>query len=87
LVKEELEDKQPNKVEEWFIEEDLHFMITVYYKKNPDPFIKIVSAPADEWVGNGGFFNHQLARPTKKLKRTIALEENESTDSDATVGK
>jgi hypothetical protein len=96
-LKEELEDKHPNKVEEWFIEEDLHFMITVFYKKNPDPFIKIVSAAAyaglvddgvaDEWVRNGGFFNHQLARPTKKLKRTIALEENESTDSDATVGK
>jgi hypothetical protein len=63
-LKDELEDKHPDKTEEWDFGEDIHFMIAVYYRKNPDPSIKIVSTVEygglpvdddliDEWLNNG----------------------------------
>lgn len=82
-LKDELPELHPQKVEEWYIEKDLFFMIIVYYKKHPDPSIKIVTYNEyaglpednngeDEWIENGGFFSHQLQEGEKKRSRDSA---------------
>jgi hypothetical protein len=80
-LKEELEENHPDRTEEWDIGEDIHFIIAVYYRKNPDPSIKIVSSNEyggravddsliDEWLNNGGWFNNQIARACHRRART-----------------
>jgi hypothetical protein len=94
-LKDELDDNHPNKVEEWMIDDDVIFMIYVYYQVNPDPSIRIVTAVAysglpidsdenlaDEWMGNGGWFNNQL-KERDRLKR--ARRANRSEDIDEAV--
>jgi hypothetical protein len=71
-----LSDEHPLKEEVWPIVPDLHFSIRTYYRKNPDPYVELITESAykgkteeaedyeiiDEWISNGGYF-------TKKKKR------------------
>lgn len=81
-------------VEQWMIDEDLHFCIRCYYKHNPQEGVTVVTyeewkqiglpddeAMIDEWIENGGRFppvKPKARAPKKSTKRSSLQSKHRS---------
>jgi hypothetical protein len=85
------------KEEEWEIGDDLHYSIRTFYRRNPDPNIRLITEVeftgkngnddyllVDEWISNGGFFSTKLEVPKRKRKDKTMREKRKHSEKAST---